>query len=89
MMILETDNTEEHVLDASGVFYQDIEKDTDGSSSLDESGALEICLAYNLDERLVDDITHVKVGCEFHFNSCNYSASRLPSLVEVRYLAIN
>ncbi|KAK7506806.1 hypothetical protein BaRGS_00001657 [Batillaria attramentaria] len=64
MVTLETDSTEEHVLDASGAFYRDIEKDTDGSSSLDVPGALQICLAYHGDENLIDEITHVQVQPE-------------------------
>nr|KAG5714530.1 hypothetical protein BaRGS_006976 [Batillaria attramentaria] len=64
MVTLETDSTEEHVLDASGAFYRDIEKDTDGSSSLDVPAALQICLANHGDENLINEITHVQVQPE-------------------------
>lgn len=47
VLTVETDGTGQHVQDASGVVYQGIEDDTDGTTYIDSDTAETNCLDYN------------------------------------------
>ncbi|PVD26388.1 hypothetical protein C0Q70_14062 [Pomacea canaliculata] len=73
VLTVETDSTGQHVYDASGAVYQGIEDDTDGTGNIDSQTALDICVTFNEDDAIIDDISDVKTEPEIFFDKQNHA----------------